>query len=534
MENEVIIGVAAIETEDTEFASRATTTGEEICAPIFTVDEAASRKKWWRSFIRAIGATVFAAVMVIMAFLPVTKVNLGDDLYENLTFSISAIDTVVFATDSFYSMSLEDLKDSELFERLEEAEEKFADSDNLSNGGYDELSPSGKHALDDMIRLLMRMQLRHESTATSATLVISAIIALAYIISAVALLIAALLHLAALFRLVRSRPDKVERFCRSLLLLTPLLAVSLFAANLLSFSRLVALGEIIDFSAHDGMMPTGGCIATLTLGGAAFILLLADSLLSGFRATRRDIVIRAISVSSSVVVMICLLCPVMVSHIYGTFSGRTTATTAKIEMSSSFFNNFCLTSQTWEEYAETERLSENEKKTLLKDGISELTEYSVREIRNGAADRENEVILMNYASIYGLYDWSAFFASTSALSLSGFVLAALTVWQSLGYFISSRDKRRTMLVLKISTGVCCIVSLAAVITFAFFVGYYSDHFNISNYYLSIGAAPIIATVMAILGIFISDNVANKLKFRIPTNARELYSLFDEPKYDVEK
>ena len=492
----------------------------------FTINEADSRKKWWGSFIRASVTSLIAVVMLIMAFLPVVSINFDIEELEGAELKIGSIDIIGFATDSLFFMSSEDLNDSVLAEKIDLLTEELFNGIDDSIESFSELNAIERSLLNDLMIKATKYQLRHEDTMPTVTLILSAFIALSYLLSAAALLILSILHISALFRLININIGQTEHRCRSLVILTPILALSLLAAIRLLFSKATI---------------SGGMVTTLIFGSVALCLLVGYSLCTGFKIGRREMIIRAASMATSVAIMISVLCPVMVCCTEGIFSGRKTYTVAKANIDPSFFNSMYISDSLLTEYEATENLVSNAKEELLTSSIAALTDYSVREIRNGSADANINALLISFTSIHGLYEYSWFFAPVSALCLLAFVGAALALWQALCFFGAADYRKRIVFISRIATVLASILALTSVIVFTSFVKYYCVNYKIENYALYIGAGLIVATVSAVANLFLNarpfintDVGANQAKQARAAKARNLYSLFDEPVYSVEK
>ena len=161
-------------------------------------------KKGLIPLIRNSVLLVVAVLMLVMAFMPVTKISVSDaigivnDDVPELELNITPIRAISIMLSSFKSESMEDVED-EIYDLLGDIEEEYEDEfDELDSEGWDDLNSSEKktiiNILDTLFYRMFKLGVSVEDMSIAPQLYIAGALSLAYICAAIALLVVAILN----------------------------------------------------------------------------------------------------------------------------------------------------------------------------------------------------------------------------------------------------------------------------------------------------------------------------------------------------
>ncbi|MBQ8288779.1 MAG: zinc ribbon domain-containing protein [Clostridia bacterium] len=400
---------------------------------------------------------LLSVLLLISVFFPVlnTDVELDDDI--TLTLEYSAFDGVLFFIDSFDSIEVNDLEDTDLAEELMDEYEDLADkyADDWEDGDdLDKFSP--------LVKKGIRLVLQSELIDPSVNMGVCAVLCLLYAILVICVFIYALLSFIALFK---STITNRLRSCVKLIALVPG-AVCVLAAAFNVSGYTPEFGTGID-SIIISDVSTGGWMIFAVVASLAVLLLftllrLLNRTAKAFNV--RDLVKRLCACGLSAVLMLFTFASIIDITVDVEFENKSRETEATSSVDATMFEQMVLSQYEQEAFEDTEHAY---KFDMIEWTFDRLGNYTKREFTNGEAYYYELSIIQWSVLSFGGYQYSwAFGLGGTAVTLIA-LMAAILLWKNLFALAEGTpaEKRWT-----IPAKIFAILAAAIVIALIFVIG----------------------------------------------------------------
>lgn len=476
--------------ENTESAYIATETIDAPTSEIFShpteptstpCDDAPKKAKKKFSVTAIIRNSILLAVAIIlfaMSFAPIIKL---EDKEYSVEMSITAIDEIGFLFDSMKMLDEEDLKDSVLYEQIEDLRDKLLDE--IEENG--ETTEKATRLISKITLLLYRLGLQSEDYKTSLTEVLPAVVSLVYMLLTLAFLVFASLNFATSFNCLANAKEKLYSYTIKFLAAIPGFVLVLYSTIFLF------MGNKFAFMAW-------GATASLVISLLTIITITVLAFIFKWHKNKFNIPLRAIAAVASILVICMTLTPFMISSIKGTFDGRSSKSTAEIPVYSSFFDEFKFTEDDWEYIEELRDYKNAVIIDEIDDMFEEFEDYSKSEINNGAADYYNATFIKTNLVI----DTADFALEAMAFIpffyFAAAIFASMILQQTLRCFMDGTYSYAQILVGKIAGLVTACVTLGLIIATFAGVALALQSYAPSAYGIAFGAGTVFLVIFAIL------------------------------------
>lgn len=404
------------------------------------------KKKGLIPLIRNSVLLVVAVLMLVMAFMPVTKISVSDaigivnDDVPELELNITPIRAISIMFSSFKSESMEDIED-EIYDLLGDIEEEYEDEfDELDSEGWDDLKSSEKktiiNILDTLFYRMFKLSVSVEDMSIAPQLYIAGALSLAYICAAIALLVVAILNMLSTFNIIKSAKGSFYKWTVLLLTLIPVFVI------VLNYIYNTTLLSAFQTSAKNSSL-AGAAIATIVICSIAIVGLFVLRLIFAKERPSISVMIRrGIALALSIVV-ICLAFTPVLKMTYdivpkNSYDNRE----FEYSVNAPFFVYFgFLTEDEWDEAEAFYGLSKFEKQEHFSELIDDMKQLTKKQLNSYMGDAANNEIVSDL--YYGYIGEAVIVAPLLVLcQLIAVIGAGFVMWQLLRYFASGRINRK--------------------------------------------------------------------------------------------
>ncbi len=386
------------------------TVPQRACETSRSVQKSVSRApiEWVRAFV----LLLVALALTVFAFCPVAKIAYFNSYSEmDADIRISPIESVVYFFDSLKDEDEDDLEDSDLYEEnddiLEDILEYVDDDDEVPEA-----------LVEDFVKTALRLGLQHEDTATSASLVLAAVLSLVYLLICLAFLVLAILNL--VFFLI-GKKTLLFRVAVLLLTLIPALIPALVFAMTASLSSLSVLGYRFGLA-------FGGVVG-LILSMLAVVFVIVSSYIFNKRRVRlAALLLRVFCVLLIAAAMVSAFLPAIKLEIDVIPSGKDEERAVEMEYPLGMFAGFALGEDELEQYEDYKDFETADYIQVCRDAFSV---YKISQIDNGEADALGQEVLVALAFGCGEDHVASWFAQYVTLAILVLLVLAFLLWFAL-------------------------------------------------------------------------------------------------------
>lgn len=439
-------------------------------------------------------------VLIVFAFLPTTSLVYEDSSILN----VNAIDSITFMFDSFESLTEEELKETELYEQLEETVEELGkELSNIEIEDYDDLSRKEKEKFKEFVYYTLRLTLQSEDAVASVDIIISGVLSIIYLVFVLGFFIISLLNFIGIFI---NRLSKLKTVTLVLLALIPGISVLMYYVTtaILSNAFPTAMGI--------------GTLLSIILSSSVIIFEFVSYLVNKEDSlATKDVIFNSIKLALSVTLLFLVFVPFTSSIVEGEHN-------AIIDNNVFTFYNFVYSEKDLEIMEQWEKLdmagAQKQFETLFK----AFNLFKNSEIKSGYANSVNISLLFFAGATIGNYETNfPLFVMIPVLIMLALMAIIVIMHQSIMYFISGKTVR--FLSFFSSLGQALLVIISFVFTIIFFV-IINDHsiayYGPEGYTLEIAAGVIVLLVFS-LSLFVVSlfHINNSYKFLINENVEEV-------------
>ena len=458
------------------------------------------------SLVRNCVIMAVAIVMMIGAFMPFSAVRSKDltlsiggissdsgvlEDMDDMSFTVTTFDAIALLFDSAVDLELQDLEDTEIYERGEELSESL---DYLDEDDLEHLSAKEKRTLNELYCLTLRIMMQLDWVVPSASIFASAILGVLYIALCAALVVLSVLNLLTSFGAFGNSRAKIYKTTISLLTAVPVSILALFFA----------------FSSFDGGRLSGMAWTCLIISMLCVLMVTVLRYIFTKRENGRIIVLRAVTAALSLGIFCLAMAPVFTTT-YKTESNSGRRVTAKYSYGAEFFDSFALTEEDAADYEDLMHSTKSEKREYTKSLLDGFSRMEKKEITGEKGKLYNESIIVDLVGMTMLPS----FLGLMSVGLLPYLLLALSalalLWQNLYFFASGNYVSPVANTAKICTAVFAVVSLAMGIVFVSVISANARVYMTSAYTVGISAGVIILTVVSMVPLFLSSGITPKAK-----------------------
>lgn len=434
-------------------------------------------------------ALLLSVVMLVMAFLPITTHRSSFGEMEDVEFSYSIVDIMVLFFDSLQSLDEEELQDSKIMDDIQECVEELQDESggNLPDE-YRKLSSKEKSLYNQYLFLLQRLNQMSENTVTTPDGVAGFVFAILYFVLLAALPVIGILRLLGMFGIRCLNPTTLKKWQIALFCAVPMLLFVQF------FNTLTIGSETL---------MAGGAITTMVLSGVLIAFHIILSMVSGELKWNRNTVVRLISAFAMIALMIVAFTPVIATEVRTVFAGKDSKKAETMWLNVACFVSGYLSENEIDELAALRESGLNAVTENVGAALNEFSFYTVKEVRDGAADTLNVYVFKALGTGNAFYEVSWTFGLTSLMYVLAMLALCLCLWQNLIYFTGGRYCSVIALIGKILAFTFFLVALALIITFVVLMSSYANEYvpRGYSYSVSIAAGAIVACILSVAHMF---------------------------------
>ncbi len=432
-------------------------TASEECAPVKVKRVKVKKEKKPSKFnkkgliplIRNGILLVVATLMLIMAFMPVTKISISDaigivsDDIPELEMDVTPVRAISIMFASFKSNDMEDMED-DLYKLLEEIQEEYEDEfDELDSDGWDDLSRSEQKTITDVVDTLFykmfKLALSVEDMSIAPQLYVAGVLSFLYIAAAVALLVVAILNMLSTFKIIKSEKGSLLKWTALLLTIIPVFVIVLnyiYNTTLLSAFRTSANNTSL----------AGCAIATVVICSIAIIGLFVLRLIFAKERSSVSVMIRrGIALAVSIVVICLAFTPILKTTYEITPSNSYNEREFEYSINTSFYIYFgFLTEDEWDSAEEFYNLTRTEKQEYFESLIDDMEYLTKKELNSAEGNLYNSEFV---SGLYHCYIGEAVIITPLLMlcQLVAVIGAGFVMWQMLRYFAIGRINRKFVL-----------------------------------------------------------------------------------------
>ncbi len=328
--------------------------------------------------------TLLSVIMFISSFLPFLTFNVKYS-EEKINLYITPLDSVIFSIDSLYSMSNEDIKDSDLYAEYITLNNDLEDL--LTHDKYDnEIDNEAEKLINQIFITYIRLYCRLETTETSLLLILTGILSLSYIILSGVFLTFSTLKLLSVLGVINKSYKSTFNFIPIVLsIFIGALTTKKLYYNIDNFG---IPSKILDASIGSGAILVI-VISLITLIGFAIIRKIYERV-----DKPKNLVGRLIATAISTLLIVTLLMPALTAKIYTTFESSQTKKTVSVDVQPNIYDGVVVKESEQERIEQIKSLSKTDKLDYFSELFSDFEKYTSREVKQG--DANNTINLIMY------------------------------------------------------------------------------------------------------------------------------------------
>ena len=319
---------------------------------------------------------LLSALLLAFSFLPIIKYKINAAKDVSLSVKFSVVDAITFAVDNLFDQDEEEMQDSNLYAKFEEATEEFMNSD----ADEDYVTRASKMKVSKYLKLAFRLALRSNEYAVSPTLMIAAVGSFAYVALALACFVFALISFITHFFGSRSYTKTAMR----LMIFVPFAALISHYSFAKAISTMSELFMLVSNNVKTGM---GAMLVSVIAAAVLCVILVVQNAIAknGTFTVKRTVFCAVSLVLLSATLILCSA-NVFKLSVKTEFENKDTATTVSIPISPEIYD-----------YVDTARKGPNEetaeliagfenKQAYLNSLLEAYSGYTVSEAKKGNAD----------------------------------------------------------------------------------------------------------------------------------------------------
>ena len=476
-------------------------------------------------------AFVLSFVMLILAFCPILKEIQPGSLEAEL--KISPLQNVAFVFDAIQSKDYEDLEDTLLYERYEDAAEEFYDELDGDEDDYDDLSAKAKRLYNKCSILQTRLAMRTDTVGLNPSMLIAAVLSLVYVLVAAALFALSAWYLLTLLLGTEGIGEKLEglrslsflnkpeacvkKYLIAALCALPMVAIALFGTMFMTFE-----GE----SLKTVIAGPGVCVivfSALLFGG-----LIAERMLAGECKLDRALITCGIAFVCALLLTVLAFAPVIRANIKAEFDGRSTKKTAHTSMSASALTSWFVTKETkdqlkdsMEDMEDVYNDEDEAKEMLVNSACPSFGYYKFRDVEDG----EYNVSILSFLLVThvagGYLGMSWVFGLVTLFNLLVVIAGCALMWCNLNAIAGGKTIEAIGKYAKCVGLIAAVVALLIAILFAIMTTSTIDKYMKNDYKISVGVgAGIIFMVIFAVVNFLLPTIMDKVSAGLPKKAED--------------
>ena len=449
------------------------------------------------SFIRTVLLLLVAIALLVPAFFPILNFRARHDDassytgYSVINVRVSALDCLVFFSDSMQSLTEKEKEDSDLSVAYQHI---LADISciRLEGGTTDGMARTEQKLNRELQKIGFRMSLQSEDTAAGLTFLALAAVALLYLAAVISLLVCAIVSL---FRLLKNGDlgELSRAYLFSLTAIPCLLCLVLFLA----------------FSSFDAIVSANSATVYTFMGGAIFSLVLslstttARAVLRFFKKkpTVRELVFRLSCVLCSLLIVVFLFSPVLSIHMKALLPGYEKDVAVDIPLTNAYFGDLYLTEEEKDACNLLAKSTVEETVATLDKQFNTLTKFRVYIHKMGGCDLTHYSLLTNALASSGAHKFADPFAAIPFFSALAAIGALLALQQSLIGLAGEKFRRGTALGGQIAASVFALTALILAVVFMIVVNANTYRYMTGTYFLNLAWTPVISLILTLPGYF---------------------------------
>ena len=380
-----------------------------------------------RKFVRSGVAFLLSLVIVAFSFLPILSYKVEWERGETsdvYSCSYSALDYIVFLVDSFYEYDEEDIAESGLYDEFKNLQEELQDMD-LEDEEH--LNKDQKRLLRNYSLCYTRLLLRSEETTVSVSVAMAAAFSLLYIVFSLVLFAVATYNLIVCFLRKREAYARLVKMVSFVPFLTLLVH---FAAKIAQISPLV----------QDAKCTMGSGHGMIIVSCAGILLAIVERVVFNYkRISGRRMVVNSISVALAAITVCMIFAPVLSASVTAAFRGKNTLREVTVTLDADSLLAVEMSKEDLYDKLDYIGSSKSEKREYL-EGLSErFSDFSVSEMREGAADESMSSFLgATFLALLGEY--ATFIIITPYVILIAALFMSVAAQKCLAYLCLGETK----------------------------------------------------------------------------------------------
>jgi len=413
-----------------------------------------------------------AVVMLIMAFMPVTKFSVSEAIGINtadvpeLSMNISPVRAVSLMISSFKSVESDEMYD-DLMEIVEDIENKYDNVfDELKVDYWEDLKSSDQDkimtAIDELLYESYKLGLSVDEISIAPQLYVAGALSLVYIGTALALLVLAVLNILSTFSIIRSEGGALLKWTVTLLTLIPAFTVVL---NYVYYVTFTSIGS----SGANASSMAGAAITTIAVSSLAILLLFVLRMIFANGRSLGVMIRRGVALAISIVVICLAFTPVLTTTVEITPSNSISEREFKYSVHAPLFVSFgFLTEEEWIDAEELYKLDKYEKQDNFIYQIEDFEDLTKKQLSSSQGEIINASVV---SSLYFCYIGEAMAIAPFLMifQLIAVIGAGIVMWQLLRYFADGRLSRAFTLSGRITAVITAVLAVAANIVLAVFL-----------------------------------------------------------------
>ncbi|MBQ9784605.1 MAG: zinc-ribbon domain-containing protein [Clostridia bacterium] len=467
-------------------------------------------------------AFVLSFVMLILAFCPILRIVQPGDFEAEI--KISPLQNIAFVFDAIQSKDYEDLQDTALYDRYEDAIEDFYDELDGNEDEYDDLSAKAKRLYNKCSVYQTRLEMRGENFGLTPAMVIAAVLSLVYVLAAVALVAISLWYLLTVLLGTAGIGDKLGSLRQSLSFLSaseesvkaylvsavcalPMLMISLFASMFMTFE--------------------GESFKTVIAGPGVCVIVFCAILFAGFIAEKvlakefkldRALVTRGIAFVCALLLTVLAFAPVISTKIRAEFSGRSSEKTVRVGMSASILTSWYLTKEVKDDLKDSMETMEDvyddkddAREALLTAACPSFVSYKSRDVEDGEYDVTiGSFLLMSHVA-GGYMGMGWIFGLVTVLNALVAIAGCALMWYNLVAVAGGKSVSAIAKYAKRVALIAAVIALLLTVLFAIMTTSSIKKYLDNDYEVSVGiAAGIVFMVIFAVVNFVLPAIVDKV------------------------
>ena len=405
-------------------------------------------------------ALALAVFTLVMAFMPLISCPIDDAMenfgvndvfFDDAALTLNVFQITTLCLDSFFKLSPDELKDSELYGNLEDSVRELF---KISAIDYDDMSAREKQIVKSVLIHSLRLSLRSNETALDPAFYIGATCALLYVCFATAFFVLALLSFLGVFNIAGLGSKRLERALYAMLTFLPINSMITYAALSFGFGQSINIAPAL-------LLPI---ILSLVV---ILWISIARVIFDKVRYTAGSLVRRAFALSLSVAIFFLAFAPVVNCHFKGVFANSDKQRTMTVSMNAAAFGAFIYTSEAMDALDEVHGLGMQETIVDLEDILETIYTLSHRDGDNYVAVSGNSTMASHLLAAAGMHKASFVFTLIPVVLLGMLTCALLIIQANLSFFAYGANDAKKAFLSKIL--MLCFASLALILVIIFLV-----------------------------------------------------------------